>query len=67
MAMPILIYDSESWFRSQNETNKIQASKMKFLTIKGCSRKDKIRNEDIKKELNIYNIGEKIRKYETKW
>jgi hypothetical protein len=36
------------------EWNRIQAAEMKYLrTVKGCTRLDQIRNEDIRNELGI--------------
>jgi hypothetical protein len=40
--------------------NRIQAAEMKYLrTVKGCTRLDKIRNEDIRNELCISPLSEK--------
>ncbi|KAJ4429026.1 hypothetical protein ANN_26022 [Periplaneta americana] len=38
-----------------------------YIRVKGCTRRDLIRNEDIRKELNIYNINEKVEDYKEKW
>jgi hypothetical protein len=41
---------------------------MRFLrSVKGCTREDKIRNKEIRKELRIYNISEKIQDYHDRW
>jgi hypothetical protein len=41
---------------------------MKYLrTVKGCTRLDQIRNEDIRNELGISPLGEKIIEYRNKW
>jgi hypothetical protein len=41
---------------------------MKYLrTVKGCTRLDKIRNEDIRNELCISPLSEKIIEYRNKW
>jgi hypothetical protein len=43
-------------------------AEMKYLrTIKGCTRLDQIRNEDIRNELGISPLSEKIREYRNKW
>jgi hypothetical protein len=40
---------------------------MKYLrTVKGCTRLDQIRNEDIKNELGISPLSEKITEYRNK-
>jgi hypothetical protein len=40
--------------------NRIQAAEMKYLrTVKGCTRLDQIRNEDIRIELGFSPLSEK--------
>ncbi|KAJ4428996.1 hypothetical protein ANN_25992 [Periplaneta americana] len=68
MAVPVLTYGSKSWIIKERDKSKLQAAEMRFLRrVKGCTRRDLIRNEDIRKELNIYNINEKVEDYEEKW
>jgi hypothetical protein len=58
MAVPVLSYGSESWVISKNDKDKIQAAEMRFLRrVKSCTRADRIRNVDIRAELNMYNIN----------
>jgi hypothetical protein len=47
--------------------NKIQTAEMRLLRkVKGCTRLDRIRNnEDIRAELNIYSINERLQIIET--
>jgi hypothetical protein len=41
---------------------------MKYLrAVKGCTRLDQIRNEDIRNELGISSLSEKIIEYRIKW
>jgi hypothetical protein len=41
---------------------------MKYLkTVKGCARLDQIRKEDIRSELGISPLSEKIIEYRNKW
>jgi hypothetical protein len=41
---------------------------MKYLrTVKGCTRLDQIRNEDIRNELGISPLSEKIIEYRNTW
>ena len=55
MAVLTLLYDSEIWTLGSKDLRRIQAAEMKFLkSIKGCTILDKVRNEDIRKELNIF-------------
>jgi hypothetical protein len=38
-----------------------------FNNVKGCTRLDQIRNEDIRNELGIFPLCEKIIEYRNKW
>lgn len=68
MAVPALLYGSESWITTTKHESKIQAAEMKFLRrVKGCTRMDQIRNEDIREELQIYSIKEKITNNKEQW
>jgi hypothetical protein len=67
-AVPILSYGSESWVTSKKDKGKIQAAEMRFLRrVKGCTRADRIRNVDIRAELNIYNINNRLEENKEKW
>jgi hypothetical protein len=60
MAVPVLLYDSETWALRKRDWNRIQAVEMKYLrTVKGCTRLDQIRIEDIRNELGISPLSEK--------
>jgi hypothetical protein len=68
MAVPVLLYGSETWTLRKRDWNRIQAAEMKYLrTVKGCTTLDQIRNESITYELGIYPLREKILKYRNKW
>ena len=52
MAVPMLLYGTESWITRKRDKNRIQAAEMKFLrSAKGCSEQDRFRNEEIREEL----------------
>jgi hypothetical protein len=39
---------------------------MLFLrSVKGCTKLDKIRNEYIRKELGVFSVNDRIRRYKT--
>jgi hypothetical protein len=60
MAVTVLLYGSETWTLRKRDWNRIQVAEIKYLrTIKGCTRLDQIRNEDIRNELGITPLGEK--------
>jgi hypothetical protein len=57
MAVPALLYGSETWTLRRRDWNRIQVAEMKYLrTVKG----DRIRHEDIRNELGISSLSEKI-------
>jgi hypothetical protein len=63
MAVPLLLYGSETWTPRKRDRNRFQAAEMKYLrTLKGCTRLDQIRNEDIRNELGISPLSEKVTK-----
>jgi hypothetical protein len=47
---------------------KLHTAEMRFLTsVKGCTRLDKIRNKDTRKELGVSSINGGIRTYRQDW
>ena len=63
MATPQIMYGSETWTDNRRQNSQIQAAEMRFLRrVKGCTRLDRYRNEDIRQELNIYRLTQKIKK-----
>jgi hypothetical protein len=58
----ILVHGSEARALSKREEIKIQSSEMLFLRrVKRCSRIDRIKNGDIRQELNIFTLKDKKR------
>jgi hypothetical protein len=54
---PALLYGSETWVTTKRDTTRLEAAEMRFLrSVKGYTRLDKIRNEVIRKELEISGI-----------
>jgi hypothetical protein len=52
----------------KRDWNRTQAAEMKYLrTVKGCTRFDQIRNEDIRNELGISPLSENIIEYRNTW
>jgi hypothetical protein len=67
-AVPSLLYGSECWTTRKRDIQKPQAAEMRFLrSVKGCTRPDKIRNEDVRKELGLFSINDRIRRYKQDW
>jgi hypothetical protein len=68
MPVPVLMYGSEAWVIKKNDTSRIQSAEMKLLrSVKGCTRMDHIRNEDIRTELEMYAIQGKSTEYRIRW
>lgn len=64
----MLLYGSEFWTLTKSEEKRIEVIEMRFLrSIAGYTLLDKKRNEDIRLELNIFNLIEKLTEYRNKW
>ena len=67
-AVHVLLYGSESWILRKQDLNKITAAEMKFLrSVKGCTREDRITNTQIRADLEIFAIEQKIENYKQNW
>lgn len=65
---PILMYGSESWTMTSRERSRIQATEMKTLrTIAKKTRRDKLRNETIRNQLQVAPLIKKIEKGQLRW
>ena len=65
---PILLYGSETWTLTAKTRSKIRATEMKVLRgIKGVTRRDRIRNTNIREELGIMDILELIEQNRLRW
>ena len=67
MAVPSLMFGRETWVNTTRNQSKIQSAEMKFLRVKGCSRRDQIRNENIRAELNIFALNQRFENNKRKW
>jgi len=68
MAVPSLMFGSETWVDTKRNQSKIQSAEIKFLRrVKGCTILDQIRNDDIREELTIFNLNLKIRENKRNW
>ena len=65
---PVLTYGHESWTLTSRTRSKVQAAEMKVLRlIKGVTRMDRIRNVDIRNELEIEDILKLIERGQLRW
>jgi hypothetical protein len=68
VARPALLYGSETWVTRKRDMTSLEAAEMRFSrSVKGYTRLDKIRNEVIKKELEISGIQDVRSKHKQKW
>ena len=65
---PILLYGSEIWSLTTKTESRLQAAEMRVLRlIKGVTRRDKIRNTQIRQELNVLPLLEDIERNKLRW
>jgi hypothetical protein len=66
MATPVLTYGCESWVPSRKDNSRMQATEIKFLRrVKGITKVGRVMNEDVRKELEIYAMNDKIKQKRT--
>lgn len=65
---PILTYGCESWTLTRRQKEKLQTVEMKYLRrTKGVTRMDKIRNTQIREDLNMGSLEEFIEQRQLSW
>lgn len=65
---PILTYGCESWVLSTKDKSKIRATEMKYLRrARGVTKLDRMRNEQIRTDLNIESVEEYIEQRQLGW
>jgi hypothetical protein len=68
MTTPALMYGCKIWITTQEDKNKIQVAKLKFVwKVKGCTRLDKHQNKDTRWDLQISSLNNRIREYKHEW
>jgi phage-related baseplate assembly protein len=68
VSRPLLLYGSETWVATKRDVTVLEAAEMRFLrSVTGYTRLDKIRNEVIRKELEISGIQDMRLKYKQNW
>lgn len=71
LSIPSLLYGircDEMWVVRRHNETQIQAAEMKFLqSVKGCTRRGHISNDNIREGLNILSVNCKIDDYRNKW
>ncbi|KAJ8935859.1 hypothetical protein NQ318_015970 [Aromia moschata] len=66
--VPILIFGCESWVLNQKHKSMVQSMDMKYLRkVLGITRKDKIRNADIREQLQVQSVLSRIENRQLGW
>ena len=66
--LPTLCYQCQTWTMTEKEKRKITTTEMRFLRrILNVSRRDKIRNEEIRTKVGVKAALDFIRKQQVKW
>ena len=64
MAVPVLMYRSGNWSLNRSDTRKIDAAEMRLLRpTAGYKLLGKKRSSDIREQLGIFNINQKLTQY----
>jgi len=68
LALPVLLYGSETWTVKARDARRITAAEMKYMRrTAGYTWTDYKTNEQIPKELNITPILDKLLEYKRSW
>nr|CAH7716818.1 unnamed protein product [Callosobruchus chinensis] len=68
IVIPVLLWGSESWVLTKSMKQKLQVMEMKFLRkIKGVTRTDRLKKEDIRNELGVEPVWSLIERNQLKW
>ena len=68
MAVPVLMYGRENWSLNRSDKRKIEAAVMRFLRpMVEYTLWVKKRSSDIREQLGIFNINDKLTQYRIKW
>ena len=65
---PVLLYGAECWIVRKKEEQILEKIEMRMLRrIKGVTLRDKVKSVDIRKELGVNSIQEKVREMRLRW
>ena len=65
---PVLLYGAECWTVRKKEEQILEKTEMRMLRrIKGVTLRDRVKSVDIRKELGVSSIQEKVREMRLRW
>jgi hypothetical protein len=67
LALPVLLYGSETWTVKARDARRITAAEMKYMRTAGYTSTDYKTNTQIAKELKITRILDKLLEYKRNW
>lgn len=68
MAVPMLRYGCENWATNRGDKRKIETAEMKFLrAVAGVSLFDHVKNEEIRRTLNIPSVNDLVESQKKNW
>jgi hypothetical protein len=67
LALPVLLYGSETWTIKARDTRRMSATEMKYMRTAGYTWTDCKTNTQIAKELKITPILDKLLEYKRNW
>ena len=61
MAVPVVLYASETWTLRKVDKRRMQTAEMRFLrSVRDVTRRDRLRNEDIRADLGVHSLKSQI-------
>ena len=68
MAVPVLMYGSENWSLNRSDKKEVDAAEMRFFKTNGrIYTLGQKRSTDIREQLGIFNINDKLTQYKINW
>ena len=65
---PVLLYGAECWTVRKKEEQILEKTEMRMLRrMKGVTLSDRVKSVDIRKELGVSSIQEKVREIRLRW
>lgn len=66
--VPIITYGAETWVMKAREESRLQAAEMRFLrSMIGKTRRDRVRNVDVRKRIDVERLQERAERTRLKW
>ncbi|XP_063596700.1 uncharacterized protein LOC134773428 [Penaeus indicus] len=65
---PVLLYGAEVWTMGKEEERRLEATEMRMLRrIKGVTLREREKSTDIRRELGVSDINEKVKEIRMRW